>query len=132
MTHQPQKARPIGPRTLQRLVEYTRRKRMLDDAERRGIVTIPAIIVQVRAQTELNRRDRAERTRGGPGTARAWNPERRLGAYRLQNGLAPLTVAQARNLRRRATRSELLELMGHDLVTPAELYGPVRQSWAAA
>lgn len=130
-----------GPRTLQRLSEYGRRKQALDRAERADIVLVPKMIVQVRAAAELNRRDRAERERGlgpkGTSDTQEWNPQRRLGAYRLQNGLAPLTVAQARNLRRRATRTELLELMGRALAGELELrtYRPTPaeiDAWASA
>src|SRR3954470_17270914 len=111
MTHHPRKSR-FGPRTLQRLVEYTRRKRMLDDAARRDIITIPTIVVQVRAQTELNRRDRAARTAGGPGDRMKSTALERLHTYRTQNYYrgqdhnfrTPITVAQARSIRRRATR----------------------------
>jgi hypothetical protein len=144
MTHQSHKSAQLGPRTLQRRSEYGRRKRVLDDAARRDIITVPAIVVQVRAQTELNRRDRAARTAGGPGDRMKSTALERLHTYRTQNYYrgqdhnfrTPITVAQARSIRRRATRTELLGLMGRGLARPAELrtYAPTEAeigAWAA-
>lgn len=67
MTHHKNRSTVPGPRRLQRRAETGRRMDAIRRAADKDIVTVPAIIVQVRAQTELNARDKAERMRGGPG-----------------------------------------------------------------
>lgn len=71
MTHHKNRNPVPGPRRLQRRAETGRRMDAIRRAADKGIVTLPAIIVQVRAQTELNARDRAERMKGGPGGTRS-------------------------------------------------------------
>lgn len=106
MTHHPRRAPVPGPRRLQRAAETRARMAAVaraagPDPRQPGIVTIPGIIVVARAATELNRRDRADRERGGVGGRVPLTDDQRAGNYRRQNGERPLTVAQWRSVRRR-------------------------------
>lgn len=117
---------PVGSRTSQRRAQYVARCAELVDRARAATITgepyegpLNPTVAAVRAQTELNARDRAARRLGGPGVE-PLTYEARRARYARQNywrgqdhtsGGGPLTIAQKRQLRR--TDHE-----GHHGVTP--------------
>lgn len=94
MTHHKNRGPVPGPRRLQRRAEASRRMDAVRRAADKNIVTLPPIIVQVRAQTELNARDRAARMKGGPGGTPSTYEQ-----ARARYG-SKLTIRQARALMR--------------------------------
>lgn len=89
-----------------------------------------ATILAARAATALNARDKAERLKGGAGDTHRFSSIQRLAVYRSQNYFrgqdtssrgGPLTIAQARQLRRKATRAELVEIVSKGLASTTEL-----------
>jgi hypothetical protein len=132
MTHHPRKATQVGPRTRERLEAYRLRLAVLRqrvvDAVQAGYPkpdTSPMnnMIHIVRSQTRQAEQDRARRAFLLPGS-HALTPTNRLETYRAQNfraGSRTLTVAQARQIRRKAKRAELVELVGRGQATTAEL-----------
>lgn len=101
MTHHKNRSAVPGPRRLQRRAETGRRMDAIRRAADKDIVTVPAIIVQVRAQTELDARDKAERMRGGPGDRAPFTTAERLERYGRTHPRG-LTTAQARQVRRKS------------------------------
>jgi hypothetical protein len=106
---------PIGPRTRQRRAEYVARCALLLERARAATISGEAYegplnptVAAVRAQTELNERDRASRRFGGPGVEPLTYEQRRA-RYARQNywrgqdhtsSGGPLTIVQKRQLRR--------------------------------
>ncbi len=138
MTHHPRRTDEPGPRRLALLTAYAERRYALVSKARHAAAlgldrpdsTPHATIVAARAATALNARDRAERLKGGAGDTYPMSSMQRLATYRNQNYFrgqdtssrgGPLTIAQARQLRRKAKRAELVEIVSKGLASTAEL-----------
>jgi hypothetical protein len=138
MTHHPRRADTPGPRRLQRLQEYRERlfvlrSRVLEATAAgrdRPDSTPHATILAARAATATSARDKAERLKGGDGDTYKLSPIARLANYRRQNYWrdrdalsrgGPITIAQARQVRRNATRAELVEIVSRGVASTAEL-----------
>jgi hypothetical protein len=99
-----------------REVKEMRVPRRQRDAARRGQALVDGqgvineTVLLCRAAARLAAQDRATRSWRGPGGDHPRPIRQRWGAFLLQTGRGRLTVAQARSLRRRSTRDELLAL----------------------
>jgi hypothetical protein len=130
MTHHRNRSGTVGPRRAMLQAKYRRRRQIMAEAPE-GFVQVPAIILAARSATRQSAIDKAKRRAGGSGTAPKMTAERRVHVYRLQNYYrgqdasgsrgGPLTVAQARSIRRNATRAELVTLVAKGLATTQEL-----------
>lgn len=71
-------------------------------------------ILAARSTARQSAQDKANRRQGTSQAPARTSLRRRWGAFLLQTARSGLTTAQARSLRRRSTRAELLELDVHE------------------
>jgi len=79
-----------------------------------GHGAINETVLVCRAAARLAAQDRAARARGGAGRSQPRQILWRWGSFLVQTGRGHLTVAQARSVRRRSTRDELLSLAWYE------------------